>query len=541
MASDFRKVDPIMIDRYTRAGTRQASWATEFEGVRDYVRPNAPSINAQPGRGQQTTQHIFDSTAMWAHEQLASGLHSYLTDPGDRWFSLGLRGIPFEDMDHDQMAYLEQVTDRIFLELQNPTSRFMQSIKEVFLDVSSFGTAVLFQEWSAEHKIIQYRSYPLASCTFEESSSGLVDVVFRDMMMSVRQIKQDWPDAVLPDFLENSEMSVEVKVTHAVYPNSDYDSGPLKFLNKRYLSIYFIEESTVELSRGGYDVFPYQVPRWTTMAGEIYGRGPAITALPDIQLLNIMKKEVIMAAQLANRPPLVVDDDGFLLPIGYKPGSLIFKTPGTDAPEPLRSGGEFGITLELMNQQREQISKAFHVDWLLRERKKERQSVHEITDDRGEMLRQLSSVLGRLESELTSPAMKLTFHLLSKAGQLPEAPEGMQGQLEIIYTSSASKAQNGTKAQSILQYLTDVTPIAQVDPAIYDGIDMTALGQELAILRDVSRRVLRDPAEVQKIKQDRENAKKQEQASLQTQQMGDMAGALKDVASANESGLLLGG
>lgn len=250
-----------------------------------------------------------------------------------------------------------------------------------------------------------------------------------------------------------------------------------------------------------------------------------------------------MAAQLANRPPLVVDDDGFLLPIGYKPGSLIFKTPGTVAPEPLKSGSDFGITLELLNQKREQISKAFHVDWLLREKKKERQSVHEVTDDRSEMLRQLASVLGRMESELTSPAMKLTFHLLSKAGQLPDAPEGMRGQLEIIYTSSASKAQNGMKAQSILQYLTDTASIAQTPQGveIFDGIDIAALGQELAILRDVSRRILRSPAQIASLQQSRANEKKQEQASLQTQQLGDVAGALKDVASANQAGLVLGG
>ena len=65
---------------------------------------------------------------------------------------------------------------------------------------------------------------------------------------------------------------------------------------------YFIPSEEMELEEGGYESFPYLVPRWSKLAGEKYGRSPAMQCLPDIQMVNRMKKEILVAAQLANRP-----------------------------------------------------------------------------------------------------------------------------------------------------------------------------------------------------------------------------------------------
>ena len=41
-------------------------------------------------------------------------------------------------------------------------------------------------------------------------------------------------------------------------------------------------------------------------------KGPGNIAMPDIRLLNVMYRELVQSAQLANRPPMFYDD-GYLL------------------------------------------------------------------------------------------------------------------------------------------------------------------------------------------------------------------------------------
>ena len=74
-------------------------------------------------------------------------------------------------------------------------------------------------------------------------------------------------------------------------------------------------------------------------SNEIYGRSPAMTALPDVKMLNEMSKTTIKAAQKQVDPPLLVPDDGFLLPVRTVPGGLNFYRSGTrDRIEPLNIG-----------------------------------------------------------------------------------------------------------------------------------------------------------------------------------------------------------
>tara|TARA_R110000803_G_scaffold38892_2_gene83974 strand:+ start:379 stop:1995 length:1617 start_codon:yes stop_codon:yes gene_type:complete len=530
-----KKLDNEMAESYSRSKTRRTNWQTNWEAVRKHLRPNVPSFqggNTRQGeRGSQLTESIYDSTAPWALEQLASGLYSHMTDPTSRWFSLGVRGMAFEDMPYELRLWLEQVADRMYQEFSNPATRFQQTLKEVFLDLCSFGTGIQYGNWDRNLKAMNFRSYALSTVNIDEGYNGMVDTVYRDFDMTKRQLLQEFPGVSFTDQIDKAPDEKEYVVTHAVRPNSDF-AGSLK---KAFKSVHFIDEQKLVLAEGGYDVFPYQVPRWTTMSGEVYGRGPGLTALPDIRLLNVMYKEIIQAAQLNNRPPLVLDDDGFMLPISYQPGSLIFRTPGSADPMPLNTGGDFGITLDMMNQKRDQIAKAFHVDWLLRDKKKERQSVHEVTDDRSEMLKQLSSVTGRLESDHFSPTIKNTFFHLARNKQLPPKPEGLPNlALEITYTSPAAKAQLASKADNITRYLADVAPLRAIDPTITEGLNMPALGQEFAILRDVTNRVMLSPQAMAAAKKKREE---DEQAAVQSEQAGQLGSALKDVAGAQSLGL----
>src|SRR3546814_4077959 len=81
---------------------------------------------------------------------------------------------------------------------------------------------------------------------------------------------------------------------------------------------------------------PYMVPRWSKDAGEIYGRSPGWNALPDQKMLNEMSRTVLKAAQKAVDPPLMVADDGVLMPLRTHPGGINVVRAGALSNDPLR-------------------------------------------------------------------------------------------------------------------------------------------------------------------------------------------------------------
>lgn len=300
---------------------------------------------------------------------------------------------------------------------------------------------------------------------------------------------------------------------------------------KPYAEFYFCPSLDVLLDEGGYDDFPYHVPRWTKLAGEMMGRSPAMSVLPDIKMVNQMSKELLFSAQLANMPPLVFDEDSMLLPVKtVTPKSILFKQQGAEMPQPLMSGTQPQLAFEDLEQRREVIRRAFFVDFLLRPKKKERQTTLEIQDDRAEMLRQMAPMLGRVQDELLGDMVKRSFRILARQGKFPDPPAELQGRpLEIVYTSPAAQAQYGTKAVAISQFLQDLAQVAQFDPQVPMVLDTEKLVEELAKLRDVTRRIMKDPREIMAEKQ---AAAQQQQMMAMAQSAGDVSGAIKDVAQA---------
>ena len=114
-----------------------------------------------------------------------------------------------------------------------------------------------------------------------------------------------------------------------MFPNGERDITKVTNNNKPFTSIYVDHEEKITLSEGGFDELPYCCPRYLKSSFEIgYGRSPAMTALADTKMLNKMSEVSIRYAQKLVDPPLIVPDDGFMLPIRTVPGGLNFKRSG---------------------------------------------------------------------------------------------------------------------------------------------------------------------------------------------------------------------
>jgi len=324
----------------------------------------------------------------------------------------------------------------------------------------------------------------------------------------------------------------EYELIYAIEPSSDpmAQKGGRIGKERPYIATYFCPELKEIINEEGLSYFPFLVPRWALIAGEVWGRGPAATCLSNIQMINKMKKELIKSAEIANAPPLSAEEDSILMPMKYGSRQMIWRTMGSEVPQPVLSGTQPQLSLEMMQAEQDAISRSFFVDQIIREQKKERQSITEIQDERGQMLQQLGPLLARQEAEFLGPAIETTFDLLDRQNLIPEEPESLQGaELEIVYTSPAAYAQYASKISDLSAFMQDITPLANVSPELLENLNGQELFDTYSRYRNVPRRVVRSKEDVEAAKEQRAQAEQMQQASETVPQV---AGAMKDVASA---------
>lgn len=525
----------FLLERYGKMKTLRSPFDRDLLDIRDLVRPITVSFNNITGQFNMTRPELmYDGTAPQALEDLAGALASYLTNPAERWFEIQLEGNYQASIDPESLAWLEQTTEIIYNQYRNENVNLNATLHECYLDIGGFGTTCAYQEWNQKLDCLSFSSKPLAQCFFMEDNTSHIDTVTRIMTWTVRQIKQEFGEVLPKKLMEIKDQDQHCEVLHFVFPRTDRIVGKVDGANKPYASVWMCLTTEEILQENGYDSFPYHVGRWTKLAGEIYGRGPAKKCLPDIKMLNQMEKTLLKAGQKQVDPPLVLRNEGFLLPIKTSPGALIYKEDEEAQITPLRFEGNLPWGEEKAEQKRRFIEKCFCADWIRMEKENVEMTAYEVQDRRDEKLRMLAPMLGRLVNELHSPMIARSYFLLNQRGKIPPAPMSLTGQhLRVGYLSPASRAQTGAKATLISRHLQDLLPFAQTNPEILDSINIDGVARELAIARGIPRTVLRTEDEVAQIREGR----KQQQAMQQAVGMAEPATkAIKNLADARAGG-----
>ena len=524
-----------LVKRWERLKSDRYAWESHWQDIRFLVNPDASDFNRRGFRGDRRTEHIFDGTAPWALEQLSSGLHTFLTSPTDRWFNLEIEEYDFMS-DPDALLWLENVADLIYNEYSKPVVNLSDSLHETYQDLGSFGTSVVYQDWNMKEGTLLFKAFSLGDCWIVEDNNGKVDTVFRRTLWTTRNIVQEF-GAGFDKIDKEKDLDKQWEVIHAVFPRSDRNGMKMDQKNKPFASFWFCQDAGAIFRESGFDQFPYHCPRWLKRSGEPYGRSPAMTCLPDIKLVNAMEKVQLKSVQKIVDPPLLVPNDGFMLPISTIPGGLIFYETGmadNQMVKPLETKGRVDIGEDKLKQKRDHIMRCFYADWIQREKKKERQTTTEIMDDREEMLQLMAPILGRLQTELLGPMLSRTYNLLVQHGRIMPPPASIsKRKLTISYISPGAKAQLASKANSIRRFTQELLPMAQVRPDILDIIDTDAYAMEMAKIQDVTRRIIRDQDTVAAIRKERADQQQMQQLAQTAQPAAE---AVKSLAQARQLG-----
>ncbi len=268
------------------------------------------------------------------------------------------------------------------------------------------------------------------------------------------------------------------------------------------------------------------VPRFRKSSYENgYGRSPAMTALADIKMVNEMSKAVIQAAQLQIHPPLLVPDDGFILPVRTVPGGLNFYRSGTrDRIEPLNIGANNPVGENQLEQRRTAIRAAFYVDQLITGNRPG-MTATEVIQKSSEKMRILAPLTGRLQSELLRPLIDRIFNLISRKKGFEVAPDTMGGnEIDIEYVSPLAKAQRQGDIQASLELFQFLAPLMQVDPNVVDYLDVDGLAKHIIKTTGVPASVVRGEDEVASLREAKQAAQEQMAAAQQQAMLAKAAG-----------------
>lgn len=535
-----------LLGRLSELKTNRGSYESWWQDIRDLVRPDTSDFQQKRTPGDSRTEKIFDGTAPQSLEELASGLQSFLTPPTEPWFELHWHKMEEIANDLEALQWLQTVRDIIHDEYKRDTANLNPALQEVYLDLGAFGTSVLNQD-DTGGGAMNFRAIPLADCYMDENYNGRIDTVFRELEMSMRQLIGQFGEDAIPERLRDRDTKManqKYTVIHACYPRADRDVFGLGSNNMPFASVWILKggnhsgtDATV-LKESGYKSLPYHVPRWTKIAMETYGRGPAMKCLQDIKMLNRMEFTNIKAANKLADPPLLLPHDGYMMPIKTAPGSLNYKEDRESTIEQLPGPTQLPVVLEITNQKREFIRQCFFADWLRMEKEKIEMTAFEVQDRRDEKLRFLAPMLGRIMVELLSPMIDRSYQIMADANRFPEAPPSLQkpGALKINYTSPAAQAQSGARAVQMGRYIQEIIPAAQANPEILDAVDFDEYAQKLAIARGTPLSIIRSPAAILEI---RENRQRQEQMAAMAGAAEPVSKAVKNIAEANEAGGIL--
>ena len=513
-----KRLDKLEADRGT--------WESHWQEILDYVMPRKAEITFLRSRGEKRTEVLFDSTAITANNLLAASLQGTLTSPSLPWFSLKLRDYDSNKV-RDIQIWLEDTARRMYAVFNE--SNFNTEVHEMYLDLCSVGTSAIFVEEANEGFLqggLHFNTLHIAEYFIQENSTGRVDTLYRKYKMTARQAVQEFGEDNVGTKIKEAlkaKPDTQFNFIHAVEPTADYERATGKAKTKLpFHSCHVCFEDKMVVRTGGYNEFPYLVPRWSKATGEIFGRSPSYNALPDIKTLNKAVEIGLKAWAKAIDPPLLVTDDGVIGRVRMTPAGITVVRSDT-AIKPLQIGSNWQITDLKENQLRTAIRQAYYSDQLQLQEGPQ-MTATEVQVRYELMQRLLGPTLGRFQTEFLNPLIERVFGIMMRADALMPRPEAMSGMnMDIEYVGPLARSQRMEEAIAVERLYQLAMQVVQVDPTVMDVINHEQAIRMRATLLGVPKTVLRGEDEVAEIREQRAAAQQQAQEQAMAQQQADTA------------------
>ncbi len=508
-----------LMKRYETAKQHRSSWESHWKECYEYALPQREVFD-QYIEGAKKNTKIYDSTALIGTQRFASRLQSTLVPPFKKWAKLSAgTGIPKEQVNNIEKQ-LADVTDTLFSYINQ--SNLATEVHEAFLDLA-VGTGALLLDEGEGDDLLKFTAVPLKELLVEDGPKGSIETVFRRHEHPARNIKQVWKkgkcSTAVMELIKDKPDTL-VPIIEATVYNPD----------KKIYEYVIVEEDTKHVIFEDYfEVSPWIVFRWSKVAGERYGRGPIMTALPDIKTANEVVKFVLKNAEKEIVGVYTAVDDGVLNPwtVNIKSGAVI-PVAAEGSLSPLQSGGNFNVSELILEDLRENIKKALFHDQL-GPIDGPTKSATEVSIRQQELMSDIGSSFGRLQMEFINKLIKRAMDILSRAGKIAPIKVGDQ-LVDIKVISPLAQQQDMDEVNKLAQFVQFAMMVGE--DAVRVGLDLEAFPEHIGKLLGVDPDLIRDKNERDALKQQMQEEAAMAQAAeaaaqnpeLAQQMMGQMSG-----------------
>ena len=449
-----------------------ATFRRTWQDTADLIFPRESNITEQLNSGDnEKYTKIYDPTAVIESERMASGLLTNLVPAGQKFFSLTTSDTEVQELDAVK-SYMARATEILHEELFS--SNFLLQLAETLRSLIVFGTGSIYVEWKQG---LNFMDWDISRFQILENFQGQVDTIVLKFPKTAKQAYQRWGDKAGESIIEavNDEKKAikHFWFIHIVRPRQWRNPRFQDNMNMAFESKYINVKDKSLIDEGGFPEFPYMIPRWAKTTGEVHGRGIGTMILPQVRVLQRMKRDFIEVGNKFANPHREVlqsfEGDYDTTPGAHNEVSEI---PSSYVDQ--NNFGNFPITKDILEMQQKMIVDVFYGDAfapITSTGTGDRRNELEIEQRVAEAFRKIGSPIGRIESELFTPKITRCFMLLVRNGVIPPPPEELRGSpLKIMYKGPLSLAQQDAEVRASMRWVGAVGEMAQ-NPEFADVTD----------------------------------------------------------------------
>lgn len=529
------------LKRYDRYLQRRRNFDVLAQEIADYLIPYRTDILRRAEPGFRQTDYLTDSTAPHALDLFASTISAASISPGVEWFHLRMREETLNE-DHAIKTWLERAEREMYLAFRQ--SNFYAEMDSGIHELGAFGTFAIYAEERPKRGAgfagFRWKALPWGEYVVDEGPDGDVDTVYRCWRMSAKAIVQQWGTKAGPAMQERSQTTPEqmFEVLHCIFPRDFYSPRARTRKTMPWASVYVLKTGTTGndtgesriLGEGGFEEFPCAVVRWAKTPGEMYGRSPAMTALPGVRTLNLEREMFLRAVEKHIDPPVMTPHDGVLATLQLFAGGVnpVLTEPGTPAIMPIETGGKLDWAQFSIADERAQIEKQFYLEQIQLP-EKSNMTATEVERHAERSRRILGAKLSRFEYEGLNKVIDRAFGLMLRSGAFGPVPDQLRQaapgdiNLDVEYEGLLARAQRSARffaSAEVIQFMASVQPLY---PQIMDNVDPDKLARDAMNVRGV-------PATVQTSDEERANIRNARAAEIDKQKQQEQLAGMAQAA-----------
>lgn len=555
-----------ILQRHESLKRVKQNWMPFYQALSQYVMMRKQYFTTEQNEGPFLLNKVFDSTALHAaHMMAASCLGQIWPNPFES-FEFRPQIAQDEELFSDAFEMMNTVNDVMPTNLALPEARVMPSLLESFTDGIVFGTAALASIQTNDYACpVKIKPMDTKTMSIAENEYGEVDTVYMEKNFTVAKLVQRFGFFSVSDRIkklyDEGKLEECVKVLHLIEPRRERNPLKLGVQDMPFASIIIEIDTKHVLEESGFEEMPITVFRFWQNVGEVYGRSPAMDAMPDIRALNKLVEMFERAGEMGLDPPKMISTEDVLgsgkPPWG--PGAWIpvhaSGRLGSDRP-PIETIGTVqnpSWAVQRITDLRDNVKEYFMLSILSDLNNTSRQTLGE-ANIRNELRMYMSAPpLVRMLLELVSPLLDRSFNIMLGMGMfgvvrgsvqdirmralglqpkyisedfISSRTAGLKG-YRINFLCPAARLMKMEEAQGLERLINFTAGLATIDPGVTKNINADEALRSGQRLYGASQKILYTPAEVEA---GRQVAAQQQMEMQQMQQAMTGAAAFKDAA-----------